>query len=83
MWVLSKGTICKNLSLIYNWSVAAEGAAVEDERGSGLYPQSVCSLSAADVERQREAADEDSHTRDRRRLLPERRRTAPAGPQDR
>lgn len=64
-------------------SVAVEGAAVEDQRGSGLYPESVCSLSAADLERQREAADEDSHTWDRRSLLPERRRAAPAGPQDR
>ncbi len=43
------------------WSAAVEGAAAEDERGSGLHPQSVCSLSAADVERQREAADEDPH----------------------
>lgn len=65
------------------WSVAAEGSAVEDQRGSGLYPESVCSLSAADLERQREAADEDPHAPDRCCLLPERRRTAPARPQDR
>ncbi|KAI4824421.1 hypothetical protein KUCAC02_012933 [Chaenocephalus aceratus] len=36
-------------------SQAVEGAAVEDQRGSGLYSESVCALSAADVERQREA----------------------------
>ncbi|KAA8590729.1 hypothetical protein FQN60_001672, partial [Etheostoma spectabile] len=36
--------------------IAVEGAAVEDQRGSGLHSESVRSLSAADVERQREAA---------------------------
>lgn len=43
-------------------SVAAEGAAAEDQRGPGLYPEPVCSLSAAHLERQREAADENPHT---------------------
>lgn len=33
-------------------SAAAEGAAPEDQRGSGLHPESVRSLSAADVEEQ-------------------------------
>lgn len=42
--------------------VAAEGSAVEDQRGPGLYSESLSSLSAADMERQREAPDEDSHT---------------------
>lgn len=33
-------------------SVAAEGAAIKDQRGSGLYPESVCSLSSSHMERQ-------------------------------
>lgn len=33
-------------------SAAAEGAAPEDQRGSGLHPESVRSLPAADVEEQ-------------------------------
>lgn len=42
-------------------SVAVEGAAAEDQRGSGLHSESVRSLPAADVEGQREAAGEDPH----------------------
>lgn len=51
---------------------AVEGAAAEDQHGSGLYPEFVSSLFAAHMARQREAVDEDPHTRDRCRFLPAR-----------
>lgn len=74
-----------NGALIFNFclSVAAEGAATEDKHWSGLYSKSLCSLSAADMEKQREAANEDPNTWDRCCLLPARWRATPSDPQDR
>lgn len=63
-------------------SIEAEGFASEDQCGTGLYSQSVCSLSAAYLERQWETAAENPHTWNRCCLLPAGWCTAPTGAQN-
>lgn len=61
---------------------AAEGAAPADDAGAGQHPQPVRPLPPAHLARRRGADPAHPHARDRRSLLPARRRPAPPHPQN-